>query len=264
MLLALLLMMQSTTDPNALPTLHEVEFNECMEMARTDPASAVLLASGWARKDGGYLAKACHGQALANDFRFAEAVPLLGEAAKGAQAVLDKRAARFWAQAGNAAIAASMPEEGLKAIDAALASPVLTAKEQADSHVDRARALVSLGREADAVTALATARQTDANNGMAWLLSATLSRRMGRFEEALGYIQTAAALLPHDPAIPLEAGNLAAAAGDEAAARKHWEQVVSVAPKSRQAETAKARLAELGPAATATTSSVSPDSNQDR
>ena len=257
MLSALLLLLQSAAAPDALPTLREVQFSECIALALNDPGSAVVQASEWGKKDGGYLAKACHGQALANDFKFAEALPLLRDAAKGAEAAKDKRAARFWAQAGNAAIAASLPDEGLKAVDAALASPTLSAKEQADCQVDRARALVALGREADAAGALAAARQADAQNGMAWLLSATLARRLNKLPDALGYIQTAAALLQHDPAVPLEAGNIAAAAGDDIAARKQWEQVIAVAPKSRQAETAKARLTELGPAPAASAPAAS-------
>lgn len=234
-----------------LPTLDELQYEECTTLARTDPASALSEASLWAQqKKGGFLARACQGIAMANDFRFAEAVPVLTEAAKGADALKDQRGPRYWAMAGNAAIAASLPAEALTAIDTALASPLLANTERGECQVDRARALVQLNRDADAVDALATARQVSPENGMAWLLSATLSRRINKLPEALGFIQTAASLLPHEPAVALEAGNIAAAAGDEPAARKQWEQVVAIAPKSRQAETAKARLAELGVAPT--------------
>ena len=74
----------------------------------------------------------------------------------------------------------------------------------------------------DAAKALANARTLHPENGTAWLLSATLARRMEKLPDAISYIQTAASLLPRDPAVALEAGNIAIAAGDEAAARKQW------------------------------------------
>ena len=114
---------------------------------------------------------------------------------------------------------------------------------------DRARALVALNRPADAEAALTTARKLSPENGTAWLLSATLARRMNKLPDALSYIQTTAALLPRDAAVALEAGNIAIAAGDEAAARKQWQQSIAIAPNSRQAATAKAQLAALATSA---------------
>jgi tetratricopeptide (TPR) repeat protein len=165
----------------------------------------------------------------------------------------DARAARFWAQAGNAALAADTPDAALAALDKALAAQTLESAERADSEVDRARALVALNRPADAEAALTTARKLSPENGTAWLLSATLARRMNKLSDALSYIQTTAALLPRDAAVALEAGNIAIAAGDEAAARKQWEQSIAIAPNSRQAATAKAQLAALAASATAST-----------
>jgi tetratricopeptide (TPR) repeat protein len=82
---------------------------------------------------------------------------------------------------------------------------------------------------ADAEAALTTARKLSPENGTAWLLSATLARRMNKLSDALSYIQTTAALLPRDAAVALEAGNIAIAAGDEGAARKQWEQCIGIA-----------------------------------
>lgn len=247
MLSAILLMLQVTpAAQKPLPTLNELQFEECLTMARTDPASAVIEASLWNQQRGDYLAKACQGFALASDFRFAEAVPVLTEAAQGADAKSDNRAARFWAQAGNAAIAADMREQALAALDKAMQSAAPTNAERADIEVDRARTLVALSRADDAATALTNARKLGPENGTAWLLSATLARRMAKLPDALAYIQNAAALLPRDPAVALEAGNVAIAAGDETAARKQWEQAIAIAPTSRQANTAQAQLAALG------------------
>lgn len=244
---SLIFLLQVATPQSAqpLPTLDEVQFAECLTLARTDAVSAVMDASLWGQQGGGHLAKACHGFALASDFRFAEAVPVLTEAAHVADAKRDPRAARFWAQAGNAAIADNKPAEAMVALDKALASPAPNNAERADIEVDRGRTLVALGQTEDAAKALASARTLGPENGAAWLLSATLARRMEKLPDAISYIQIAASLLPRDPAVALEAGNIAIAAGDETAARKQWEQVIAIAPTSRQANTAQGQLAAL-------------------
>lgn len=249
MLLLTSFFLQTATPMSAqpLPTLDEVQFSECLKQAVTDAPSAVTQASEWAQKGGGYLARACHGYALATDFKFDLAVPLLTEAARGAEAKKDDRAGRFWAQAGNAAIAVGEMDVALESLNRALAATTLVAAERADIEIDRARALVILNQNAEAEAALTTARGLASENATAWLLSATLARRENKLSDALGFIQTAAALAPRDPAVALEAGNIAIAAGDDASARKQWEQVVAIAPNSRQAISAKAQLAALGP-----------------
>lgn len=252
MLSALFLLLQAAPPAAAqpLPTLNELQFTECLDLARKDAASAITDASLWAQQGGGYLARACQGFALASDFKFDLAIPLLTEGAKGAEERKDPRAARFWAQAGNAAIADDKPADALMALDRALIVAAANT-EKADIEVDRARTLVALNRSDDAMTALASARQLGPENGTAWLLSATLARRLSKLPDALTYIQTAAALLPRDPSVALEAGNIAIAAGDEAAARKQWEQTIAIAPTSRQAISAQAQLAALSESPTA-------------
>lgn len=252
MLSALFLLLQAAPPAAAqpLPTLNELQFTECLDLARKDAASAITDASLWAQQGGGYLARACQGFALASDFKFDLAIPLLTEGAKGAEERKDPRAARFWAQAGNAAIADDKPADALMALDRALIVAAANT-EKADIEVDRARALVALDRSDDAMTALASARQLGPENGTAWLLSATLARRLSKLPDALTYIQTAAALLPRDPSVALEAGNIAIAAGDEAAARKQWEQTIAIAPTSRQAISAQTQLAALSESPTA-------------
>jgi tetratricopeptide (TPR) repeat protein len=245
LLFPLILLQAAPVAAQPLPTLDEVQFAECLTLAGKDPVSAISSASLWAQEKGGYLARACHGFALATDFKFDLAVPILTEAATLAAAKGDPRAARFWAQAGNAAIAAGQADVAVDALSKALASNTLDNNERADGEVDRARAFVALGKNADGEAALATARQLAPENGAAWLLSATLARRLNKLPDALAFIQTAAAVLPSDPAVALEAGNIAIAAGDDNMARTQWEQAIKIAPNSRQATTARAQLAAL-------------------
>lgn len=246
LLLSLLLQSAVPVSAQPLPTLDEIQFSECLKLARTDALSAMAQASEWTQKNGHYLARACQGFALATDFKFDLAASVLAEAAKGAEAKADGRAARFWAQAGNAAIAAGQMDNALASLDKALATTTLDNAERADSEIDRARALVALDRNNEAEKALTTARSLSPENAAAWLLSATLARRVNKLSDALTYIQTSAALAPRDPAVALEAGNIAIAAGDESTARKQWEQVIAIAPNSRQATSATTQLAALG------------------
>jgi tetratricopeptide (TPR) repeat protein len=110
---------------------------------------------------------------------------------------------------------------------------------------DRARALVVQGNEAEAEAVLASARTHDAQNALAWLLSATLARRLGKLDQAQGFIQTAAALAPDYVETGLEAGVIAMLQGREDAARTSWQSVVAVEPTSEAAETARGYLAQL-------------------
>lgn len=259
MIALLPLLMLAAPAPARISTdSEEAQFRACVAQAESDPTAAILTATQWAHEDDSYLAKACHGLALANDGRSSLALDKLGEAAQAASAANDGRAAHFWAEAGNAALAEGLPESALVAFDRARALQQLNQQEQGDLEIDRAYALVALDRSGDAADALANARQLLPENGTAWLLSATLSRRMNNLPEALEQIRTAANLLPHDAGVALEAGNIASAAGDDATARAQWQQVIAIAPQSSQAVTATKRLAEPASEAKAPPTTTTP------
>jgi tetratricopeptide (TPR) repeat protein len=92
---------------------------------------------------------------------------------------------------------------------------------------------------------LVAARSLDAQNALAWLLSATLARRLGKLGEAQGFIETAAALARDYPEVGLEAGVIAMLQGRGNAAEASWRSVVEVAPDSEAAATARSYLAQL-------------------
>ena len=102
-----------------------------------------------------------------------------------------------------------------------------------------------MGRNEDAVAALADARAADPANARAWLLSATLSRRLERLGEAREQIAQAALLSPQDPAVGLEAGVIAALSGRDEEARRSFESVLLVAPQSTEATRARTYLEQL-------------------
>jgi tetratricopeptide (TPR) repeat protein len=158
--------------------------------------------------------------------------------------------ARLGAMAGNAALAHGSAAAALFALDSAKADASADPALTGGIAVDRARALVMLKRNAEAATALAEARAATPGDADAWLLSATLSRRMNKLAEAQAQIEKAAALRPADPDVGLEAGLIAVLAGQEEAARRSWQSVLSTAPDSDAAATAKGYLAQLSPQGT--------------
>jgi tetratricopeptide (TPR) repeat protein len=163
--------------------------------------------------------------------------------------------ARFAALAGNAALVGGDAEAALSLLTAAEgdARAAGSAPLEALAAIDRARALVALGREDAALGALEAATTLAPERAEGWLLKATLLRRLGQLPEAQAAIERAAPLAPGaagiGPDIGLEAGVIAVLAGRDEAARQSWQSVIDLAPESPAAATAKDYLAQLGDAA---------------
>ena len=96
--------------------LAQAAASSCIAQAQADPAAAERTAR--ATVGGGATARQCLGLALAGQDRFAEAAGAFADAARAAELAKDPRAADYWAQSGNAWLAAG---------DAAKARPALTA-----------------------------------------------------------------------------------------------------------------------------------------
>jgi tetratricopeptide (TPR) repeat protein len=273
LVLALLAQVGALNTPGAAPPLPHEQLNEplrpprarakaqpaparvpsrqqtCIEIAEQTPADAEDSAAAWLASAQGpekAVAGECLGVALSRQDKWADAETAFA-AARDASADKALRA-RLGAMAGNAALARGDGAEALTALDSAHADAAGDAALTGGIAVDRARALVSLKRNDEAGAALAEAREVAPDNAQAWLLSATLSRRMNKLPEAQAQIEKAAALLPVDPEIGLEAGVIAVLAGRNEAARKSWQSVLTTAPDSEAAATAKGYLAQLGAA----------------
>lgn len=162
--------------------------------------------------------------------------------------------ARFAVMAGNAALAGGDAEAAIRLFAGAEAAARSAGAVplEAIASTDRARALVVLGRSEEALAALESATGLAPNRADAWLLKATLLRRLDRLGEAQAAIERAAALTTGGtglgPDIGLEAGVIAVLGGREDAARASWQSVIDLAPESPQAATARDYLAQLGEA----------------
>ncbi|MDR2857297.1 MAG: hypothetical protein LBV50_05560 [Novosphingobium sp.] len=225
----------------------------CPDLAGSTPAEAVDAAEAWlAAAQGAERVQAgeCLGIALTRQERWEEAQTAFRNArdsAAGDSAADRGLRARLGAMAGNAALAHGDAAAALAALDIAYSDAAEDKALAGGIAIDRARALVALKRDDEAAAALAGARAAQPGNPQAWLLSATLSRRMNKLAEAQAQIEKAAELLPIDPEIGLEAGVIAMLSGREAAARRSWQSVVAAAPGSEAAAMAGSYLAQLGP-----------------
>lgn len=228
----------------------ETKLSACLAAAHDDPAAAAETAEDWRDQAKGAdraEAEECRGVALTALGRWDEAEQAFIAAGEGSTGPALK--ARYGAMAGNAALAAGSAERADSAFAAAHAA-ALSAGDKllaGDIAIDRARALVALGRTADAATALAEGRAASPGNAAGWLLSATLARRQHDLANAQAWIERAADLNPVDPAIGLEAGVIAVLSGRDEAARKSWQSVIEAAPASPEAKTAQGYLDQLGP-----------------
>lgn len=158
-----------------------------------------------------------------------------------------KSRAQLGAMAGNAQLAAGQAASALNTLEQAQTDADSAGSEvlKGEIALDRARTLVALGRPGDARAALTMARTALPYNAQAWLLSATLARRLDALEDAQRFIEEAALLTPADPEIGLEAGVIAVLSGRDDAARKSWSSVIETAPESPFAQTASDYLAQL-------------------
>ncbi len=238
----LLLLLAQVAGP---PSPDHDRWERCVEVATTDPEAAIADAERWKLAGGGFLAQQCRGMAYARVARWESAAGAFEAAAREAEVAKDVRSGKYWAQAGNGWLAAGDPARARSALDAALASGALAGLELGEAHLDRARARVALRDQQGARQDLDVAVVKAAADPMAWLLSATLARRMGDVPLAQRHIASAIELAGDDAAVQLEAGNVAASARDEAGAKAAWEKAVQLAPGSEAAAAARAALKQF-------------------
>lgn len=218
----------------------------CADEIRIDPVAAVAKADAWHLGGGGALAKQCAALAYAAQDRWPEAATAFEQAAREAVAAKEAAAANLWVQAGNARLAAGQGREAIAAIDAALVTGMLSGPAKGEARLDRARANVAVGDLSGARADLDEALKLTPQDPLAWLLSASLARRMGALDRAQADIGEAAKLSPDDSSVALEAGRIALAAGAPGAARIAFEGAVKNQPGSDAAKAAQAELDRLG------------------
>lgn len=223
----------------------------CLDQLESDPARANTMAQirrGETKGADRVLANLCLGTASSQLGLWDDARTAFAAARAETPEGETRTRARFAALAGNAALASgdAAGAVDLLAIAEADARTAKVAPLQAIAATDRARALVALGRNDEALAALETATTVAPERSEGWLLKATLLRRLERLAEAQAAIERAASLAPENPEIGLEAGLIAVLGNRDDAARASWRSVLALAPDSLAAATARDYLAQLG------------------
>lgn len=252
-LLAAALALQAAAAGPAAP-VDDARYRACIGLAVNDPGAAIDAAERFRFAGGGARARQCLGLAYAQQARWTEAAAAFTQAAQEGDAARDALTARYWAQAGNAWLAAGEAPKAYDALSAALAAGTLAVQDRGETLLDRARALVAAGRLPAARTDLDAALDAAPGDPLAWLLSATLARRTGDLPRAQTDIAQALKLSSDDASVQLEAGNIAAAGGDADGAKAAWQTAIRLAPASPAGQYARTALAQFdAPAAAAAT-----------
>lgn len=244
-MIALALLLAQTAPPATAAKTPGERYRACAAVAERDTRAGVEAADLWAGSGGGHLAARCKALALSTGGQWKAAAALFDEAAAAAEQAGEPVAWPTYAQAGNAWLAAADAGRARTALDKAIDANVLTGLQRGQAHADRARALVALNELPRARADLDQAVKDAPEDVYAWLLSATLARRMGDLSRARDDIVEAAEREPEEPAILLELGNIAAASGEGEGAKRAWQRVVALAPDSFEARAAQGALAQF-------------------
>lgn len=251
------LMFQVGSTPSPLSP-NEQRYNSCVALATSNPKAAEAEADRFRIAGGGAKARQCLGMAYTQESRWGDAATAFEAAARDADATHDPLAARYWAQSGNAWLAAGDPAKAQTALTTAITAGTLDAFGRGEALLDRARAQVAAGRLASARGDIDAAQEAVPKDPLAWLLSATLARRMNDLPRAQTDIAEAVKLSSDDPSVQLEAGNIAALSGDADGARTAWQAAVKLAPGTAIADNARAALAQFDTPTPATPTAPAP------
>ena len=227
-------------------SLDQARLVQCRQAIEDDPAEAVLTAGDWIGTTAtSPFAHQCLGLAYMAQQEFASAASAFGEAARLSASDNRTFSAGLSVNAGSAALTAGDGPGARRHLDSAINAGVLSGPALGNAYVERARSAVLTNDLATARSDLEAAKPLVASDAMVWLLSATLHRRQNQLAEAQADIQQAATLSPRDPAIALEAGNIAVGAGNLGSARASWQSVLAISTSGAAAQAARAHLAEL-------------------
>jgi tetratricopeptide (TPR) repeat protein len=154
--------------------------------------------------------------------------------------------AHMFAAAGNLWIEANQPAKAAVALDKAIAMPGLTNAQRGEALLDRARAAEALGDLRTARSKLNLAAPSIGGDPFYWYFSAALAVREGDAATAKSAIAKALSLAPDDPTVLFEAGHVAHFTGDDAAARRYWQQAQAGDPRGPTGAAAAKAIEILG------------------
>ena len=214
------------------------EYERCLGMIRGAPEEARGFAESWEAAGGGEGARHCGALALlalGEPERAAERLEQLGRASQGSAAT---RASVF-AQAGQAWM---MAADGSRAFGATTMALILT-PDDPELLLDRAVALGTLGRYAEAMEDVNRVLELNPERAEAWVFRAAANRHLNALGPAAEDVAHALLLAPGNAEGLLERGIIRQMQGDTAGARRDWEAAITLAPETATADLAQQNLA---------------------
>jgi tetratricopeptide (TPR) repeat protein len=218
------------------------EHDKCVLEAETDPKAALLHAKEWAEQGGGIDADHCAAMALYDMKHYTDAARDFEKVARAMATATPAAQARVFDQAGLAWLIADRPFSAKTDFDSALR---LT-PDDPDVLIDRAQALVAVGKFWNAIDDLNRASDLAPNRADIYAYRAAAYRAVNEMEMAREDIARDLTLAPNNPVGLLERGNIRRIDGDLIGARDDWRQVIKIAPKSPEAKAAHENLERLG------------------
>lgn len=205
--------------------LQQKEYQICIHLARTEPATAFEQSLAWADGGGGPAALHCGAIALINLGHYPEAATRLEELSKalpddtppGVAAEILAHAGLSWLQA-----------EDLSRAYATLTSALALSPANPDILTDRATVLFLSGQYWEAIDDLNKAIDVSPDRPETLTLRASAYRHVDTLELALDDATRALNLDPNHPEALLERGILHRLLGQNDAARKDWLHLVDV------------------------------------
>lgn len=253
---------RSAPPPQSTPAPQEWSLRRCTATLSDDPDGARDYAADWRNHGGGLEAEQCDAMAQMELGDVAGAATALdrlahtpdwpagaasgGQAAGAAGAVVDERAAlpRRAALAEQAARAWQADDSPRQALDSAGYGLTL-APGSPTLRLVYARVAVELDQPARAIATLTPLPDAPAERDEALVARAGAWRRLGRIDQGMADINAALKDAPHDGAALLERGILYMRQGEMEAARADWQDVVTLAPDSDEADLARQDLSLL-------------------
>jgi tetratricopeptide (TPR) repeat protein len=241
---AALLAAVSCFDEAAAAPAASGQYEACLARAQSDPSSALMLASGWAKSGGGTAAGHCMAVALVGLRRYPEAALKLDALGQSEPATDGSMRIPLLDQAGNAWLLAGQPNKAIASFTAALAVDPL----DADLLADRARAHAFNKNWAKAESDLSAALMVSPDRADLYVLRGSARHGMGRKADARADYDRALKLQPNDADALVERGTARLEGGDVAGARADWQKAMTIAPGTAAAESARQHLEDSTPA----------------
>lgn len=217
---------------------HPAEYQACLAMAETDPAAAYKSGLVWFKAGGGLPARHCVAVALVGLGDHEAAATRFEILADEVAADRDDLRAGMLGQAGQAWLLAGRPVRASQVQGAALS----LRPQDPGLLVDRAVSLITSGHYPAALADLDKALEFAPEFADAYLYRASVKRYLNDLGGAWVDVTDALALAPGLPAALLERGILHHRDEDLDAARADWLRVIDTAPRSEEADAARARI----------------------